>query len=307
MEATAQWAQAKVYPQDGSYPASLDALLREPYRSMPSDARAYASFIFATFLEQKVANSDVIVRQTWERYRANNGGRMLTAIDQTLRNQYNTTIANAFPNFTWHNYFMNNGTYDLQVTNVYTNTNPTTLPPAFTGPQWQLFRSHLREGRDNWQAGHAGVWVDRVNIFPANSNSITSTYSSRVENLGAAFIEFVPNPSLSATAVLSVTFTVHLPLLDTTRLARVSVLPISNFAAVPHPGNVFLTPRAAPPPTPLTSHYTFRVANFRQCDRVTLIANAITTTADLFDYRYLAEVITPSNPPSPSPCLLVVP
>lgn len=34
MEATAQWAQAKVYPQDGTYPASLDTLLREPYRSL---------------------------------------------------------------------------------------------------------------------------------------------------------------------------------------------------------------------------------------------------------------------------------
>jgi hypothetical protein len=242
------------------------------------------------------------VRQTWERYRANNGGSVLTAIDQVLRNQYAANLPNEFPKFTWHNYFMNAGTYDIQVTNVYTNLE--TLQPVFTGPQWQLFRSYLREGRDNWQAGKAGVLVDRVNIFPVSS--ITSTYSTRVENLGAAYVEFLPNASIGVNDVLSVTLTINLPLFDATRVARVSVLPIGNFASVPHPGNVFLTPRAAPPPAPLTSRYTFQVANFRQCNRVTLIANAVTITKDVFDYSYLAEVITPAGPPTPSPCFLVV-
>jgi len=51
-------------------------------------------------LEQKVANSETIVRQIWERYRANNGGSMLAAIDQTLQTRYNTNIVNEFSRFT---------------------------------------------------------------------------------------------------------------------------------------------------------------------------------------------------------------
>jgi len=191
------------------------------------------------------------------------------------------------------------GTYDIQVTSVYPDL--VTMQPAFTGPQWQLFRSGLKDGRENWQTGHPGVLIDRVNIFPVSS--ITSTYSTRVENLGAGYIEFLPNPSIGANDALSVTFTINLALFDANRVARVSVLPIGNFGNS-RPGNVFLSPQAV---LPLTSRYTFRVENFKQCDRITLIANAVTITKDVFDYSYLAQVITPAGPPSPSPCLLVLP
>jgi len=78
---------------------------------------------------------------------------------------------------------MNSGTYDIQVTGVYTN--PTTLPPAFTGPQWQLFRSHLRDERRDWQAGKAGVFVELVRAYPYTA-PVTTT-----QQLGARYIEFL--------------------------------------------------------------------------------------------------------------------
>jgi len=313
MEATARWAEPKVYNLNGSYPRDLDALLREPYRSMTAqpilstDYRAYGSFIFASFLEQKVANNKEIIRTIWQRYKdmnaINSAYNITTAIDEVIP-QYkaNSSLASEFPQFTWNNYFMITGTYDIQVTNVYTDL--AKFPATFTGPEWKLFRERLRDGRERWQSGNAGVLVERINIFPANS--ITSTFNTRVENLGAAFIEFVPNTTVGANDVLSVTLTVNLPLFESTRVARVSVLPITNFTNT-SPGNLFLSPRAAPPPLGLASTYTFQVANFKHCDRVALIANAVTTTKDAFDYSYIARVVAPIGSPSPSPCSLMVP
>jgi len=315
MEATAQWAQAKVYPQDGTYPASLDALLREPYRSLitqpplSTDARSYGSFIFATFLQQKVANSETIVRQTWERYRANNGGSMLTAIDQVLQNQYATNLANEFPKFTWHNYFLNNGTYDVQATNVYTNL--ATLTPSFTGPEWQLFRSHLQHPRNDWDGrdprsngiANAGVRADPVTVYPRSGPSVD--YSPVAGPLGAAHVEFLRPSAISTNAALSVTLSIFLPRADPAGFIRTSVLPITNFGTLPHPGNQFL------PPVPVSGEFTpiyrqtFRVAKFDQCNRVAVIVNNV-HRLDTFRYEYIAELIPPLSTPT-TPCTLVFP
>jgi len=289
MEATAQWAQAKVYPQDGSYAASLDTLMREPYRTMPSDRSAYGSFIFATFLEQKVANSETIVRQIWERYRTNNGGNMTTAIEQVLRNQYGTNLPNEFPRFTWHNYFMNSGTYDIQVTGVYTN--PTTLPPAFTGPQWQLFRSHLLGDRKNWQAGNAGVLVDRVGqteSYPIEGPAPGKPFL--VENLGAAYIEFFPT-TLPLNRAADLTITLSLNVYTGGSEPRVSILPIPNFSATPHPPNNFVTPVIIPESTYLIYRYTRTVNNFHQLNRVAVIVSSAGSVSTAHPFSYRAEVI----------------
>jgi hypothetical protein len=320
MEATARWAEPKAYTQSASYPMWLDNWLGEPYRSMVGPGRkADAAVLFARYLEDKVAkprdpaNAHTIIQKTWQVYSDTRGSNMLTAIDQTLqRSEYGTTLANEFPEFTWNNYFMITGTYDTVLPGrVYAdlydpfNTNRQMVGFHDNAPEWQVFRNRLVKGRENYAAGNVGVLVDRVNIFPVSS--ITSTYSTRVENMGAGYIEFLPNPSIGANGALSVTFSVNLPLFDANRVARISVLPINNFINLPHPGNVFLVPRVAPPPSVLISQYTFEVANFGQCDRVTLIANAVTVTTDVYDYSYLAQVHTPVGPPSPSPCLLVLP
>jgi hypothetical protein len=294
MEATAQWAQQKVYAQDGTYPVDLDALLREPYRSLAapdsliSDPRWYGSFIFATFLQQKVANSEAIVRQTWERYRANNGGSMLTAIEQVLQNQYATNLTNEFPKFTWHNYFMNAGTYDIQVTNVYTNLE--TLQPAFTGPQWQLFRSHLREGRDNWQVGNAGVAIiDQVVQFPVNGPPTGKP--DAIASLGAAYLEFYPtNLSPGITADLNIAITIPsgamLPIEDR---PRVSVMAIASFGATPHPSNDFIQPTTHV--GSLDLRYNRLVTNFKSLDRVVVIISNISPTVGNVPYRYSANIV----------------
>jgi hypothetical protein len=177
MEATAQWAEPKVYPQSGTYPGSIDALLSQPYVSMP-ETDGYSSVIFARYLEDKVAGgSPDIIRKTWEEYSADSSNGMTVAIDSVLGGYGNKSWATEFPNFAWNNYFMINGTYDIQVTNVYTNL--ATLPPPFTGLEWQLFRSWLREDRDKWQAGNAGSSSTRF----VNFRQISSMGLCRADRL----------------------------------------------------------------------------------------------------------------------------
>jgi hypothetical protein len=102
-------------------------------------AEAIPGFLAPIYFESKVAlprvpaDASAIIRKTWEQFQASNGGDMVNSIDQVLRrSEYSTTLATEFPKFTWNNYFMITGTYDIQVTGVYANL--ATLPPTFTGP-----------------------------------------------------------------------------------------------------------------------------------------------------------------------------
>jgi hypothetical protein len=219
---------------------------------------------------------------------------MLTALEQVLQSQYATTLTNEFPKFTWHNYFMNSGTYDIQVTNVYTDT--TTLPPAFTGPQWQLFRSHLFGNRGNWQAGNAGVRVVEAKAYPYTI-PVTTT-----EQLGVHYIEFLardnnPTPP-NASAILTVTLTTSRPVSTASRDARVSVLPIIDFINGPKPPNLFIAPQ---PESAFSSRYSFRVHNFGPCGRVTLIVNDVSPDF-IFMHRVSTEVVVPPVPTRTAPC-----
>jgi len=193
---------------------------------------------------------------------------------------------------------MNSGTYDIQVTGVYTN--PTTLPPAFTGPQWQLFRSHLRDERRDWQAGKAGVFVELVRAYPYTA-PVTTT-----QQLGARYIEFLArdnnlNPP-DARAVLTVTLTTGRPVATASRDARVSVLPITDFINGPKPPNLFIAPQ---PQSAFSSRYSFRVHNFGQCGRVTLIVNDVSPDFT-FMHSVSAEVVVPPVPARTTPCSIEV-
>jgi hypothetical protein len=255
------------------------------------------------FLQQKVANSEAIVRQTWERYRTNNGGSMTTAIDQVLRNQYGTNLANEFPKFTWNNYFMITGTYDINVTSVYTDV--ATLPPAFTGPEWQLFRNRLLYPRKDWSGSdplsngipQAGVLVERVPDYP-NNNFHFPSWTTPIQQFGVAYTEFMTNTSLIAGGVLSVTIDVDWSLSDAQQYGRVSALPLTSFTTVP---NTFLTPNTAYLPDKTVSRYTFRVADFAHCNRVALLINNLGPTK--LSYTYSVEVVPPAGP-IPPPCSL---
>ena len=120
---------------------------------------------------------------------------MTGAINSVLGGYGYKSWATEFPNFTWNNYFMINGTYDTQITNAYTDL--ATLPPPFTGPEWQLFRSWLTTGRENYQAGNAGVaLVDQANFQLPNNLSVDGPPSGKpdtVDHLGAVYIEFYSN------------------------------------------------------------------------------------------------------------------
>jgi len=270
--------------------------------------RDYASVIFARYLESKVANnSDSIIATTWQRYKNTNGntsaGNMTAAIDWAIK-QHNasSSLADEFPKFTWNNYFMITGTYDIQVTNVYTNL--ATLPPTFTGPEWKLFRSHLKDERKDWQAGNAGALTAGIDQYPRNGP--LPNYNTWVENLGAGYVEFFPrnyNQPIAPRTVLSVTITVGLPETMARANARVSVLPIINLLGPVLPNNNFLTPRSS---GVTSSNYSFRIANFDQCNRVTIMANILSGGSASFN-NYEAQLV-PQPPTTPvPPCFLQLP
>jgi hypothetical protein len=234
---------------------------------------------------------------------------MLTALEQVLQSQYATTLTNEFPKFTWHNYFMNSGTYDIQVTNVYTDT--TTLPPAFTGPQWQLFREGLFYPRNDWNGvdprsngiPNAGVFVDRPVQYPWIGPS--SRYSRWISSLGAGYFEFLGGAMVAPGSTLLVTLENNLSPEQSNLYSRVSVLPIRDFLDQVKPQNQFLTPTMGSQ-GPSSSRYTFRVANFDRCGRVTVIVNNV-GTANQYLYRVNAEVFVPTPGTPLPPCTLQLP
>jgi len=313
MEATAVWAEPKVEPRNGSYPRELDVVLGNPQHALikrPLDRAgpSYGSFIFASFLEQKVAAPrnlpdppERIIRKIWQQYADNSHRGMLDAIDQVLRRrEYGTTLADAFPNFTWNNYFLNRGTYDQRLNNIYPDVeNPGGGPVSMA--EWELFRSWLRGDRGNHQNGNAGVRTDRRDTYPVMEPS--PNYSPVVGPLSAGYVEFMRPNAIGTNTTLSVTLDIHLPTSDPDGFIRASVLPIGNFINLPHPANHFLVSTPLPLALTPTYRHTVRIANFHQCDRVTLSINNI-HRLDFLRYEYTAELVPPLTAPAP-PCSLL--
>jgi hypothetical protein len=106
---------------------------------------------------------------------------------------------------------------------------------------------------------------------------------------------------IGANTTLSVTLDVYMNYANASDYIRISALPIQNFNPLPHPNNQFL-PSTFVITDRVTYRHTFRVANFHQCDRTTLIINNL-YRGDSFEYKYTAELIPPSSQPQP-PCTL---
>ena len=309
MEATATWSEPKVYSESGKYAADLDSLFSQPYLAMTGqpfanvNPRAYGSFIFASYLEQKVANTDTIIRQIWEKYQANNGsGGMIAAIDQVLQEQYATSLRNEFPKFTWNNYFLNDGTYTRAVNLYFDVFNPVGNPRA--APEWELFRSWLVDPRNNYQQEHAGVLTKPENSYPASG---PQNYPSGVDALGSGYIEFLSPANVAAGTQLNVTLYTNLePNLGDTAV-QAYVIPIlpTHFTTLPHPDGTLLAPQPSQKwiGTYLTQ-YTFHIENFDRCGRITLILNNVNTQT--IAYRFEADLTQPPLPPN-DPCLVRTP
>lgn len=232
---------------------------------------------------------------------------MLTALEQVLQSQYATTLTNEFPKFTWHNYFMNNGTYDAVLPQrVYTNLNDPLGPGNFhdNWQEWQLFRFWLKDERRNWQAGNAGVRTAQENNYANRVGGPPPNYSSVVESQGVSYVEFLRPATIGANTTLSVTLDVYLPFVNVSDDIRVSVLPIRSFSTLPHPSNQFI-PSTYISIGRVTYRHTFRVANFHQCDRAAVIINNL-RRSDAFEYTYTAELIPPLSGLD-IPCALVWP
>lgn len=281
MEATAEWAQPHVYSQDGTYPKLLDNLLANPHLSMVqrsfSEANhAYGSFIFATFLEEQVANGiAAIIQQTWERYRVNPNADMLAAIEEVLTQNYNTNLRDVFPEFARLNYFMNQGTYDAVVPQAYPNVQDLgSLQNNWA--LWRIFRDRLPQNdpRRNSPNDTAAVVVvgpinQQANLYPINGNT------PNIDHLGVTYVEFRTSnlnlqPGNTADLELMITIPERGGLVPLDR-PRVSVIPIQVFDGVPHPPNQFVNALV----TGADLTYSTTIQNFQQYDRVVVIISNI--------------------------------
>jgi uncharacterized repeat protein (TIGR01451 family) len=330
-EAASVWVQPKVYPNGGKYSEELDELFNTPYIRLldQSGNREYKSMMFANFLEQVVAqarepaNAEAIIRRTWERYEANGGGSMLTAIDQVLQGApYNTSLAAEFPEYARHNYFLNGDAYTRDA-HVYINDtqNANDLFETIQIPQqnpqqakeWQLFRSRLRgmAGLDYVGGQSQGTAQQNaaVGTFPVRGNQYpsigptTPDYANTVQRWSAGYIEFYsPRPAVAGT-ILSVTIeiTAAAPPVGY-GTAQLSIIPIRDFGIRPNPPNTFLQGESFPSLLSIVTRYAVRVTNFDQCQRATLIINGLDMSINgSLTHGYRAELTTiqpPANPPA---------
>jgi hypothetical protein len=175
------------------------------------------------------------------------------------------------------------GTYDIQVTNVYTDL--AKFPSTFTGPEWKLFRERLTGDRRNYQGSNAGVQVEQVgrsNSYPLDGP--TRGNPSVIENLGVAYVEFYTSTlNLPPGAVADL----HLTIVIRKKLGqpdpKVSMVPISSFSATPLPNNNFINPTIGG----INLLYDVTQVNFNRLDRVVLI---ISNYGAPVDFSYYAEV-----------------
>jgi hypothetical protein len=201
-------------------------------------------------------------------------------------------------NLTWHNYFERGHLRCRSAAQGVYELDDPLGPGNFhdNWQEWQLFRSHLKDARENWQAGNAGVRVVEAKAYPYTI-PVTTT-----EQLGVHYIEFLardnnPTPP-NASAILTVTLTTSRPVSTASRDARVSVLPIIDFINGPKPPNLFIAPQ---PESAFSSRYSFRVHNFGPCGRVTLIVNDVSPDF-IFMHRVSTEVVVPPVPTRTAPC-----
>ena len=247
-------------------------------RSRTDGSRAIGSFILATFLEERVANGNAaIIQQTWERYRANPNADMLAAMEEVLTQNYNTNLRDVFPEFARLNYFMNQGTYDAVLPIVYPDVqNLGSLQNNWA--LWRIFREKLlpiNSARNNSPQDTAAVVVEGPVLPPSMNSFPIEGEASSVDHLGTTYIEIqTSNLNLPPGGSADLELTLTLPgqgVLAVVDRPRVSVIPIANFAAVPHPGNQFIIPQV----DGNDLKYTATIQDFQQNDRVVAIVSNV--------------------------------
>lgn len=184
---------------------------------------------------------------------------------------------------------------------VYTDV--TDAPTPVFWPDWRVFRSHLNRERKDYLGSNAAVLTDPRIIYPASGPSVN--YSSVVSSTAAAYVEFLRPTTIGANTTLSVTMNVYLNYANAGDYIRISALPIQNFNTLPHPNNQFVPSIYVTDPGRVTYRSVFRVVNFDQCNRTTVIINNLFRPS-FFEYAYTAELISPNPQPAP-PCTLIVP
>lgn len=283
MEATARWAERKAYRACG-WCTGTRGFLDNPWRGLTSvyllqfittgDSHPYEAFIFARYLEELTGDGDII-RKIFEEYESSNSS-MVSAIDYVLSTAHGTNIDIEITEFNWYNYFLNGDIYN---SNVFVYRNYTKLSDSDTMPEWQLFRSHLPQPRDtDFSLGATNP--TRRDLYPTG----TQVSSNQVQELGASYIEFFPPDNQEQQ--LTVTIDVETLTSRQEEGVKISALPIQSgsFVDGPHPENHFVAPILRPNGQ---WRYTFTVNHFEQCDRVTIIANALTQSN--FSYEYSAS------------------
>ncbi len=292
MEATAQWAERKVYPSAG-WAADPSLLLAKPYLSLTrTDGSQYASFIFARHMEEQIAQSNPdIIKETWEQYKAsaanNAGAEMITAIDQVLqRAAYTTSLRNEFPKFAWETYFLNGDSFAQQVL-AYTSEWDTTGTPI-ARPEWRLFRVKL-----NLADTVAASFVIGENRFPDDEVvGPPMNAPHQIDHLGTIYVEFYPNnlnlpPNTGADLNLTITIR-NGSVLDEADRPKVRVIPVPDFIVTPHLFGASVEPSVVVPDLV----YLSSVQDFDRFDRVVMIISNIGLGSGLdgMTYSYHATI-----------------
>lgn len=116
MEASAQWAQQRVYPDDKSYYHSvLSNFLERPWQHLDTRPKSltdplsnfpYGTVLFPTYLTEKLDSSGGIIRVSWEKYSQRlDCGSIMPALQEALLTR-GTSVEPTFPRFAEANYLL---------------------------------------------------------------------------------------------------------------------------------------------------------------------------------------------------------
>ena len=114
METTAVWMEDEVYDSVNDYLQYIPGWLSNPHLSLTLEdgSHEYGNCIFAKFLAENQGKD--VIKDIWEEMVSTDG---VTAIDDILRNNYNTDFESVFRDFTVVNYLNSNNNHDGDFTN----------------------------------------------------------------------------------------------------------------------------------------------------------------------------------------------
>lgn len=166
MEMTATWMEDQVFDEINDYIYYLRSFLSKPWLSLRNfdGLHPYGACLWPIFLGERFQNIDII-REIWTVCNQTKGDNVLSATDQILRDLYNSSLSDAFQEFSVWNYFTADRA-NPEIFGFYSEGN--------------LFY--------DTQGAVKAMETDIHNTYPVTDSST----SQLPENLGANYIVFQP-------------------------------------------------------------------------------------------------------------------